>query len=491
MVAAPMIPHRHRLLIACVGALIGLSGGLPQMRSADWPAPLLPLPTPVQIAWQENELTLFVHFGINTFTGQSVGLGTEDPNVFNPTDLDCAQWARVARACGFKGIILTAKAADGFCLWPTATTVHSVRSSGWRDGRGDVVRDLANACRAEGVKLGISCSPWDLTEPFYAGDAATYSRLYRAQLTELLTHYGPVFELWFDGHNADVADWPAVLALVRKLQPAAAIRQGPKLASIREDVRAPENDVGVASLAAWSVYPAPDQPATKAHLWFPLERDVPLNGHRFWDGTPPRDLSTLLEDYYASVGDNSSLLLDVAPDRRGRFSAESVQRLHEFRAALDQIFTTDFAAGRPATATNFRGRDPAFGPARALDQRSRTAWATDEGVINAAMEVDLGRPVTFNVVRMEEMIRLGQRVEEYRVDAWQDGVWRTIDRGSAIGYRKLDRIAPVLASKVRFTIVRARACPVIRSFGLHLDSISPASDFPPGPPNGEPAALGR
>jgi alpha-L-fucosidase len=466
-------------------ALFGPALGLRPVAGADWPAPLLPLPTATQVAWQENELTLFVHFGMNTFTGRSTGLGNEDPKLFNPSDLDCYQWARVARDCGFKGIILTAKHYDGFCLWPTATTAHSVRNSAWREGRGDVVRDLANACRAEGLKLGIYCSPWDRSQPLYDRDPAAYSRLYRSQLTELLTHYGPISEMWFDGHNARVADWPAVIALVRKLQPAAAIKQGPKLIPVREDVRWVGNEHALAPLSSWSVDPSPDLPSVGPRIWFPTEADASMVGHWFWDGSAPEDLPTLLDEYYTSVGRNSALLLNVAPDRTGRFSAASVQRLREFRAALDQIFRTDFAAGRPARATNVRGNDSAFGPKRALDQRPRTAWATDEGVTTASLEVDLGRPVTFNVIRIEEMIRLGQRVQQYQVDAWRDGSWQRVDQGTTIGYRKLDRIPSVVATKVRLTIVRSRACPIIRSFGLHLDTISPAASFLPAHANAE------
>ena len=474
-----MLPplHRSPLIAFCLAA--AFSGTGPFAAAADWPAPVLPLPTSAQVAWQENELTLFVHFGMNTFTGRSVGLGTEDPILFSPSDLDCNQWARVARECGFKEIILTAKHADGFCLWPTATTAHSVRSSPWRDGRGDVVRDLANACRAEGLKLGIYCSPWDRSQPSYDQDPAAYSRLYQAQLTELLTHYGPIAEMWFDGNQARVADWPAVIALVRKLQPGAIIKQGPKLAPIREDVRGVGNENALAPLSSWSVYPAPGQPSATPRIWFPTESDTMMIGHWFWDGTPSKDLATLLDCYYTSVGRNSALLLNVAPDPSGRFSAASVQRLREFHAALERIFRTDYAAGRPATATNVRGHDAAFGPDRAVDRRPRTAWATDEGVTSAALEVDLGRPVLFNVVRIEEMIRLGQRVEEYQVEAWHDGVWRIVDHGTTIGLRKLDRIPGVVASRVRLTILRSRACPVIRSFGLHLDTVSPPGSFLP------------
>ena len=423
---------------------------------------------------------------MNTFTGRSTGLGTEDPKLFNPTNLDCRQWVRVAKECGFKGIILTAKHHDGFCLWPTETTEHSVKNSLWKNGKGDVVRELSNACREGGIKMGIYCSPWDRSQKIYDTDREGYSRLYREQLTELLSNYGPVYEMWFDGNHADVANWPKVISLVRRLQPDAVIKQGPMLEPIREDVHWVGNENACAPLANWSVYPPPDVPAS-TRIWFPVECDTMMIGHWFWDGTPPRSLATLLNFYYTSVGRNSILLLNVAPDPEGMFSAESVKRLHEFHAALEKIFGTDLASGGTATASNVRGNDPTFGAANVLDGDKTTYWATDDGVTNATLEVDLPVRREFNVVRMEEMIRLGQRVAEYRLEAWDDasGSWKELNHGFTIGYRKLDRFPTVKSSKVRLVILKSRACPVIKSFGIHLDTISPPESFEPAVANAE------
>ena len=461
--------------------------------AAEPPKPLDPLPSPAQLAWQKDELTLFVHFNLNTFTGRSTGLGNEDPKLFNPTALDCDQWVRAARECGFKGIILTAKHHDGFCLWPTATTKHSVASSDWKQGKGDVVRDLANACKAGGIKFGIYCSPWDRSVTDYDSDKAAYAKYYEQQLTELLSNYGPVYEMWFDGNKADVAEWPDIIALVRKLQPHAVIKQGPRLEPIREDIRWVGNELACAKLANWSVYPPPDsQPPlvpkpgeggssdnSQPLRWFPVECDTMMIGHWFWDGTPPKNLSTLLNYYYTSVGRNSVLLLNVAPDKRGLFSDESVKRLHQFHDALQKIFGTDLAVGKTATASNVRGNDPVFGADKAVDGNKNTYWATDDGVTNATLEVDLGGEKEFNVVRLEEMISLGQRVAEYKIEAWDDAAknWKELNHGFTIGYRKLDRFPKVKSSKVRLTILQSRACPAITSFGVHLDSISPAEYF--------------
>jgi len=454
------------------------------LNAAEPPKPLAPLPSPAQLAWQEDELTLFTHFGMNTFTGRGTGLGTEDPNLFNPTDLDCHQWVRVAKECGFKGIILTAKHHDGFCLWPTATTAHSVKSSTWRDGKGDVVRELSDACKAGGIKFGIYCSPWDRSVTNYDSDRPAYAKYYHEQLNELLSNYGPVYEMWFDGNKANVADWPNIINFVRKLQPNAVIKQGPRVEPITEDVRWVGNEQACAPLDNWSVYPAPSTDAN-SRIWFPVECDTMMIGHWFWDGTPPKDLATLLNFYYTSVGRNSILLLNVAPDKRGQFSDESVQRLHEFHDALEKIFGTDFAAGKRAVASNVRGNDATFAASKALDGDKNTYWATDDGVTNATLEVDLGGEQEFNVIRLEEMIRLGQRVAEYKVEAWNDRSksWQELNHGYTIGYRKLDRFPKVKASKVRLTILRSRACPAIKSFGVHLDTISPEEYFQPGKAN--------
>lgn len=447
-------------------------------RAAEPPAPLAPVPSASQLSWIDNELTLFTHFGMNTYTGRGTGLGTEDPKLFYPTNLNCRQWVRVARETGFKGIILTAKHHDGFCLWPTATTPHSVASSNWKNGRGDVVRELADACQAGGIKLGIYCSPWDRSVTNYDSDKPAYSRYYRQQLTELLSNYGPVFEMWFDGNKANVADWGNIVKLVRSLQPNAVIKQGPAVTPIREDVRWVGNEQACAPLENWSVYPPPQIPATN-RIWFPLECDTMMNGHWFWDTNPPRSLATLLDFYYTSVGRNSMLLLNVAPDPDGLFSDDCVRRLHQFHDALQKIFGTDFALHQKATASNVRGNDPRFAADQALDGNAQTYWATDDGVTRAALEVDLGGEKEFNVIRTEEVIALGQRVESYIVEALVGGQWREICSGTTIGHCKLDRFPKVSATKVRLTILAARACPLISAFGVHLDTVSPPESFEP------------
>lgn len=458
-------------------------------RAAEPPKPLEPIPSPVQLAWQEDDLTLFAHFGVNTFTGRSTGMGNESPKLFNPTALDCSQWVRVAKECGFKGIILTAKHYDGFCLWPTATTERSVKNSTWKGGKGDVVRELADACKAGGIKMGLYCALWDRSVPAYESDKPAYAKYYQQQLTELLSNYGPIYEMWFDGNHADMADWGDTVALVRKLQPNTIIKQGPRLEEIREDVRWVGNEQACSPLANWSVFPAPTQISDNSQTakWFPVEGDPMMVGHWFWDGNQPADLATLLNYYYTCAGRNSVLLLNVAPDKHGLFSDDSVKRLHEFHDALEKTFGTDFAAGKTAVATNIRGNDDAFNGAKALDGDKNTYWATDDDVTNATLEVDLGGEREFNVVRLEEMISLGQRVAEYKIEAWDDTAksWKELNHGFTIGYRKLDRFPKVKSSKVRLTILRTRACPAIKSLGVHLDTVSPEEYFQPEKANME------
>jgi alpha-L-fucosidase len=478
-----ILPPRVPLHLFQVAAVLGLTtfGVAGLVLGAEAPKPFGPVPSPAQLAWQEDELTLFTHFGMNTFTGRSTGLGTEDPKTFDPTALDCGQWARVARECGFKGIILTAKHHDGFCLWPTATTEHSVKNSTWKDGKGDVVAELSAACKAEGLKLGIYCSPWDRSQTNYDTDRPAYAKLYRQQLTELLSNYGPVYEMWFDGNKANVATWPEVIKTVRTLQPAAVIKQGPKVEPITEDIRWVGNEQACAPLTCWSVYPPPDANTDTKRIWFPVECDTMMIGHWFWDGTPPKDLNTLLNFYYTSVGRNSILLLNIAPDKRGQFSDDTVKRLHEFRAALDSIFATDLAAHKSVSASNVRGGDPAFAAENTVDGRNDTYWATDDGVTSASLEVNLGAESEFNVIRTEEVIQLGQRVQEYKIEVWNDASagWSTIVQGTTIGHCKLDRFPKLKASKLRLTIVKALACPTIRTFGVFLDTVSPPESFEP------------
>jgi len=441
------------------------------------PRPLPPVPTPQQLAWQRCETIMFAHFTVNTFTNKEWGEGTEDPKIFNPVKLDAGQWARAAKAGGFKIIIVTAKHHDGFCLWPSKYTEHSVKNSPWRDGRGDVVRELADACRAEGLKLGIYLSPWDRHEKTY-GDSLKYNEYFRNQLTELLTDYGPIAEVWFDGACGEGPsgrrqeyDWASYYAVIRRLQPDALI------AICGPDIRWIGNESGTAGDPCWSPFnPANGSIESLQHgdpngpVWQPGECDVSIRPGWFWhrqEDDQVRSVENLMDLYFQSVGRNAVLLLNVPPNDQGLLCDADVRRLADFRVRLNVMFKINLAQGKTATASNTRGGDAAFGPTCAVDGLENTYWATDDDVTTGWIEVDLGAPTRFNIASAQEEIALGQRVEMYHLEYWDGAAWQTITKGTTIGHKKLDRFSPVTARRVRLVVDKARACPTIQSFGLY------------------------
>jgi len=402
--------------------------------------PMIVKPTPQQLAWQEDELSMFIHFGTNTFTNREWGEGTEDPRVFNPSDLDAGQWARIAKAAGFKLMILSTKHHDGLCLWPSRYTEHSIKASPWKSGKGDVMREFSDACRKEGLKVGFYLSPWDRNSPYY-GYGEAYNRHFKNQLKELLTGYGEITEVWFDGACGEGPngkkqeyDWQGYYETVRKYQPNALIAiSGP-------DIRWVGNEDGVARETEWSVQDAnPTLHGKTGKVWWPAECDVSIRPGWFWHKTEDdkvKSLDQLTDIYFKSVGRNSVLLLNVPPNDRGLISEPDEKRLMELRAALDRIFAVDLAKGKPVL------RD------------------------GAHVEIDLAKPTEFNVVMLQEDIAQGQRVEEYRIEALSDGSWIEIAKGTTIGHKKLDRFPTVTASRVRLTITRSQGAPLIRTFGL-------------------------
>jgi alpha-L-fucosidase len=415
------------------------------------------VPTPAQLRWQREEVAIFVHFTVNTFTGREWGDGTESPAIFAPSALDARSWARAARAAGARAMVLTAKHHDGFCLWPTRTTDHSVRASPWRDGAGDVVREFVDACRAERLAAGLYLSPWDRHEPSY-GDTPRYNDFYAAQLRELLTGYGPIGEVWFDGANGEgpngkrqVYDWPRIHRIVRELQPDAVI-----FSDAGPDVRWIGNEKGVAGETCWSTidpaavpYPGYDAPGVGEILqrgdphgsaWRPGETDVSIRPGWFWraeEDAQVRTVDNLLDIYFTSVGRNSKLLLNVPPTRTGMFHSTDTARLEAFGARLRAMRDTDAASGARIAR---RG---------------------------GSVELTLPAPATFDVVSLQEDIGRGQVVERYRVEAMAGGTWTTISRGTTIGYRKLDRVTPLSVSRVRLVVESALDTPQIARVSLH------------------------
>jgi alpha-L-fucosidase len=442
-------------------------------------------PAPRQLAWQHEELTAFIHFGPNTFTGREWGTGRENPRAFDPSSLDTDQWARTLKAAGFKKVILVTKHHDGFVLWPTRYTKHSIASSKWNGGHGDVVRSFVRSAHKYGLLVGFYLSPADLYQAQPGGAYANgstpkprtipalvpgdkrhpkrffhfvlddYNAYYLNELYELLTQYGPVEEVWFDGANPlagsgrieryDFADW---IAMVRALQPNAVI--------FPIDVNWVGNEQGIARTSQWSAIPltgppvptqathvvdpsSPDlgddatltDPKTKLLRWMPSECDVPLEKGWFWHPhSPPKSLAQLETIYEDSVGRNCQLLLDVAPDRRGRFDTADVQRVEQFGAWVRQTFGRDLASG--------------------------------------TLTLRAPHPVRAKYVVLQEDIRYGQRVERFAVEARSPSGWQTIARGTTIGYK---RILPlpglVTTERLRIRILAARDTPHISRIALY------------------------
>ncbi len=435
-------------------------------------------PTPRQLAWQRLEYIAFAHFGINTFTDREWGDGAEDPALFNPTEFDADQWVAACCDAGMKLLILTAKHHDGFCLWPSAHTEHSVKNSPWRAGGGDVVAEVSAACARAGLKFGVYCSPWDRHEACY-GDSPAYNAFFCAQLRELLSNYGPIAEVWFDGACGEGPngkrqeyDWASYYALARQLQPEAAI------AICGPDVRWVGNESGLARDDEWSVVAGPrgadkngvallevDNGAKdlgsrdnlsqgEACFWYPAECDVSIRPGWFYHAAQDlqvKSLSHLLDIYYRSVGRNSVLLLNVPPDRRGLFHENDVARLRELRAVLDATFAEDLARG-------------AEGGGAAVDGAWDSYWTapSEEDVLT----LDLGAEATFDRLLVQEFIEEGQRVERFVLEGWHDGAWKEIVRGGCIGYQRLERFSRITVRRVRLRIEASRAPALLRRVGL-------------------------
>jgi alpha-L-fucosidase len=459
------------------------------------PAPYGPAPSARQLAWHELEFYGFLHFTVNTFTDKEWGFGDEKEAIFNPTAFDAGQIAGTAKAAGMKGLILTCKHHDGFCLWPSKFTEHSVKNSPWKDGQGDVVKEIAGACAKGGLKFGVYLSPWDRNHKDYG--KPEYITYYRNQLRELLTNYGPIFEVWYDGANGGTGyyggergqrkidartyyDWPNTTKIVRELQPNACM-----FSDAGPDIRWVGNERGTAGDPCWSTLNrdnyAPgiadakrlnigDRPGTH---WVPAECDVSIRPGWFYhagEDARVRTAGNLVDLYFASVGRGASLLLNIPPDRRGQIHDSDVKSLREFRRLLDATFAKDLAQGATATADNVRGKDGRFAAGNVLDGKRDSYWATDDGVTAAELVLDLGKPVTFNIVRIREHLPLGQRVEAFALDQFKDGQWVEFGKGTSIGNCRLVRGDAVTTDKVRLRIVKSPVCPAIAEVGLFAES---------------------
>lgn len=454
------------------------------------PEPFGPVPSERQLAWHDMEYYMFAHFTVNTFTDKEWGYGDEKESVFNPSELDCRQWAKVAKEAGMKGIIITAKHHDGFCLWPSQFTEHSVKNSIWKDGKGDVVRELRQACDEYGLKFGVYLSPWDRNSSIYS--TPEYLTYYRNQLRELLKNYGDVFEVWFDGANGGDGyyggarekrnidnktyyDWPNTHKIVRELQPSAVMfgDGGP-------DVRWVGNESGMGSLTNWcllkkdEMYPGGNfakilgEGHEDGNYWVPSEVDVSIRPGWFYHPNQDslvRSPENLLELYYSSVGRNSNLLLNIPPDRRGLLNENDVKSVLAFKKLRDKEFETDLAKGKKVTASECRGKE--YKGFNVNDGDPETYWATSDSKTTGEVVINLGAEAEVNRIILQEYIKLGQRVQKFNVSAFVDRGWKQILDGTTIGYKVIRKFPVVKTSKIKVTVVKSKACPVISNIELY------------------------
>lgn len=423
-----------------------------------------PKPTPRQLAWQPLETTAFLHFTVNTFTDKEWGDGTESPSIFNPTKLDARQWIKSLKDAGFKMAIITAKHHDGFCLWPSRLTEHSVKNSPYKDGKGDVVREVADACREFGLKFGVYLSPWDRHEPRYG--TAAYNDFYKGQLRELLTNYGPISEVWFDGAKGENAkdmtyDFAGYWAMVRQLQPNAVM-----FSDAGPDVRWVGNESGNAGETCWStintVGLAPGVADPKylnrgdatGKQWVPAETDVSIRPGWFYhaaEDTKVRSAQNLVDLYYQSVGRNSLLLLNVPPNREGLFSESDIASLKEFRSILDETFKVNLVAKQPK-----------------LIDKKLTTFTTLSA--NQPLTIELGGEKTFDRIAIQENIANGQRVASGRVEYWNGTDWKPLQPFTTVGYKRLLRFPAITSAKLRLFITNANGPVQLAEVGVYKAS---------------------
>jgi alpha-L-fucosidase len=493
-----MQTRRFVLLLAAAAAL-SQSLQFTVAEAVSPPHPFGPVPTARQLRWHEMEFYGFVHFTVNTFTDKEWGYGDESEAVFNPTDFDADQIVESAKDAGMKGLILTAKHHDGFCLWPSKYTQHSVKNSPWNGGKGDVVKELSTACRRHGLRFGVYLSPWDRNQKDYG--RPEYITYYRNQLRELLTRYGDIFTVWFDGANGGDGfyggaketrkidartyyDWDNTRRTVRELMPMAVM-----FSDAGPDFRWVGNENGIAGDPCWATlnaagrYPggsseglnSGERPGTD---WIPAECDVSIRPGWFYhakEDARVKSPAQLLDIYYKSVGRGACLNLNIPPDRRGHIHENDVGSLREFHRVLQATFAHNLAAQAHFKASNVRGQAKQFAPENLLRLHNGNYWATDDSVTTPQLVLEFTRPVTFNVVDLREYLPLGQRIEGFALDQWQDEKWVEFAHGTSIGNRRLLRFNYVTSDKVRLRITQAPVCPALSEFGLFAEPVTTAN----------------
>ena len=423
-----------------------------------------PVPTKPQLAWQKLETNAFLHFTVNTFTGKEWGDGTESPAIFNPVDFDARKLIRELKNAGFKMAIITAKHHDGFCLWPSKYTDHSVKSSPWKNGKGDVVKEIADACKEYGVKFGFYLSPWDRHEPSYGTDA--YNTYYKNQLIELLTNYGVVSEVWFDGAKGPNAknmkyDFEAYWNLVKKLQPNAVI-----FSDAGPGIRWVGNETGNAGETCWSTIntqglaPGNADPAylntgdPHGNKWVPAETDVSIRPGWFYhesEDSMVKSSKELVNLYYQSVGRNSLLLLNIPPNKKGVFNDRDIKSINGFHSILSTTFKHNLVEGSIDK--------------KLTDNKLSTYLVLKE---NQPLEIHFSKSITFNRALFQENIEMGQLCENALLEFWNGEKWLPLKSFTTIGYKRLLRFSAIKTSAVRFTVVHSKNTIELSELGLYL-----------------------
>jgi alpha-L-fucosidase len=484
----------------CVSGLICLSSLLSLSQSA--PKPYGALPTAAQLEWHEMEMYALIHFGVDTYTDKEWGFGDEDPAILNPVKFDAKQIVAAAKAAGFKGVVVVAKHHDGLCIWPTKTTTHNISNTPWKGGKGDMLQEYRDACDALDMKLGVYVSPWDRNSPHYG--TPKYLEIYREQLREVYSNYGKLFISWHDGANGgdgyygganetrkidhtSYYDWPNTWAITRRMQAGAVI-----FGDVGPDVRWVGNEEGHAGETSWATYTplAPDSGKTPAngyvlHLrgiegtrngkyWMPAEADVSLRPGWFYHASQNHQVkspATLMDLYYKSVGRGANLDLGLSPNRDGLLDSTDVNALKGFGELVRQTFKTNLAKGATLKASNIRAGSAAkFGPANLLDEDRYTYWSTDDAVHTPILTITLPKEQTFNVIRLRENIKLGQRIEAVQIETFLDGKWVALGAATSIGANRLIRLPePVKAKQLRLTISKSPVSIALSDFGLYLE----------------------
>lgn len=436
-----------------------------------------PAPSYRQAEWLRRERSIFFHFGINTFTNMEWGDGSESPSIFNPEQLDCRQWIKTIRDAGFKAAILTAKHHDGFCLWPSKLTEHSIKNSPYKNGNVDIVKEFTDACAEFGIKAGIYLSPWDRHEKTWG--APGYNDFYTAQLTELLTNYGKIWEVWWDGAGSTEADydWERWATTVRKLQPDAVIF-GSLGAEPFVETRWVGNEKGFAGDPCWCSVRSETLITEKTsdlntgdlygNRFIPAEADVSIRPGWFYHSSQDgnvRDVKNLLKLWFMSCGRNANILLNLPPDTRGLIHENDAKNLLEFNNALEEALSVDFAKGATVTADSVK--DSSCSPENLLSDNENEFYASDDSCTTPEIIFELDGEKEFNSFSLQEVIELGHRVTGYEVSAFVDENWTTLYKGICIGYRSAKHFPTVKTSKVKIKITSALHAPVLRSFSLY------------------------